>query len=141
MPRRSTLRASDADRELVADRLRRAAAEGRLLTEELEERVGRVFAARTYGELDAVVIDLPRTGVTPRGPRGLSTVRHVPLPALVLLTPIAVAMVVAAVVIVTTLFAAWALIVAIAWLAMGRRAALYGFRPPRPLRTSPRWRA
>src|SRR2546430_6440723 len=65
MARRSVLRASDEDRERVADRLRHATAEGRLLTEELEERLGTVFSARTYGELDAVVSDLP----VPREPR------------------------------------------------------------------------
>jgi hypothetical protein len=43
----------------VADRLRHAAAEGRLLAEELEERMGSVFSARTYGQLDELVADLP----------------------------------------------------------------------------------
>jgi DUF1707 SHOCT-like domain len=57
--RRATLRASDQDREHVADRLRHAAGEGRLLAEELEERMGSAFAARTYGQLDALVADLP----------------------------------------------------------------------------------
>jgi hypothetical protein len=59
MTRRATLRASDADRELIAERLRQAATEGRLLAEELEERLGTALSARTYGELDAVVADLP----------------------------------------------------------------------------------
>ena len=45
--------------EAIAERLRRAMGEGRLLAEELEERLEAVFAARTYGELDAVVADLP----------------------------------------------------------------------------------
>jgi hypothetical protein len=44
--------ASDAERERVAERLRTAAGEGRLTTEELSERLGRVFAARTHGELE-----------------------------------------------------------------------------------------
>ncbi|MFL5823273.1 MAG: DUF1707 domain-containing protein [Solirubrobacteraceae bacterium] len=59
MPRRSTLRASDDDRERAADRLRHAAGEGRLLAEELEERLEGVFSARTYGELNVLVADLP----------------------------------------------------------------------------------
>ena len=59
MTRRTTLRASDADRELVAERLRLAATEGRLFDDELEERLGAALSARTYGELDAVVADLP----------------------------------------------------------------------------------
>jgi tetrahydromethanopterin S-methyltransferase subunit F len=59
MTRPSALRASDADREQIAERLRKAATEGRLLAEELEQRIGATFAARTYGELDALVADLP----------------------------------------------------------------------------------
>jgi hypothetical protein len=54
-----SLRASDSDREQVAERLRHATAEGRLSTDELEERVGALYGARTYGELDALVADLP----------------------------------------------------------------------------------
>lgn len=53
------MRASDADRERIAERLRGAAAEGRLLTDELEERLAAALRARTYGELDALVADLP----------------------------------------------------------------------------------
>ena len=66
MARRATLRASDADREHVAERLRHAAGEGRIVAEELEERLEAVFSARTYGELDAVVADLPGTPVRRR---------------------------------------------------------------------------
>jgi hypothetical protein len=57
--RRSQLRASDQDREHVAERLREAAVEGRLTSDELDERLGRAFAARTYGELDDLIGDLP----------------------------------------------------------------------------------
>lgn len=59
MADRANLRASDADRERVAERLRKATGEGRLLAEELEERLHAALSARTYGELDAVVADLP----------------------------------------------------------------------------------
>jgi len=55
----SSLRASDADREQVAERLRHATAEGRLSSDELEGRLQDLFAARTYGELDALLADLP----------------------------------------------------------------------------------
>ncbi|CAL9516084.1 putative protein [Streptomyces sp. enrichment culture] len=55
----SGLRASDADRDRVADMLREALAEGRLTAEEHAERVEGVLAARTVGELDAFVRDLP----------------------------------------------------------------------------------
>ena len=51
--------ASDGDREQVAERLRAASAEGRLTAEELEERLERAFSARTAGELEPLVADLP----------------------------------------------------------------------------------
>jgi hypothetical protein len=53
------LRASDAEREATAQELRRAHGDGRIATEELEERLSRVFAARTRGELATTVADLP----------------------------------------------------------------------------------
>jgi hypothetical protein len=51
--------ASDADRESVADRLRTAAAEGRLDPDELEERVAAAYGARTVGDLAKLTTDLP----------------------------------------------------------------------------------
>src|SRR6478672_3666039 len=69
MAGRAALRASDADRERAADRLRRAAAEGRLLTDELEQRLEAAFSARTYAQLDAVLADLPGRRLTPPGRR------------------------------------------------------------------------
>jgi hypothetical protein len=62
--RRYALRASDSDREDVAERLRAATAEGRLLAGELEERLEVALHARTYGELDALVVDLPAPPAT-----------------------------------------------------------------------------
>jgi hypothetical protein len=55
----STHLASDADREAAADRLRRAAGEGRLQPDELEQRVAAVYRARTVGDLAALTGDLP----------------------------------------------------------------------------------
>ncbi len=52
-------RAGDADRDAVAEILRVAAAEGRIDASELEERLGLAYGAKTYGELDALVADLP----------------------------------------------------------------------------------
>jgi hypothetical protein len=63
-----SLRASDADREQVAERLRHATAEGRLSADELEGRLHTLFAARTYGELEPLLADLP-TGRSPGGRR------------------------------------------------------------------------
>jgi hypothetical protein len=37
--------------------------EGRLSATELEERLGSLFAARTYGEVDALLADLPASRV------------------------------------------------------------------------------
>jgi hypothetical protein len=58
------LRASDADRERVAEILRDALAEGRLDMEEFEERLDATYKARTYGELTPITRDLPAAGVT-----------------------------------------------------------------------------
>lgn len=52
------LRASDADREQTAELLRRAAGEGRLTVDELDDRLAEAFAARTRTELEALVADV-----------------------------------------------------------------------------------
>jgi hypothetical protein len=57
------LRASDADREAAAERLRTACLEGRLDNEELEGRLGEVYAARWMGDLQRLTAD-----VTPAAP-------------------------------------------------------------------------
>src|SRR4051794_2650820 len=56
------LRASDADRERVAAALRRHHVDGRLDTDELQERLGACYAARTLGELEPLLADLPGAG-------------------------------------------------------------------------------
>ncbi|QHC29683.1 MULTISPECIES: DUF1707 SHOCT-like domain-containing protein [unclassified Streptomyces] len=56
---RPELRASDTDRERVAEVLRDALAEGRLDMGEFEERLEATYAARTYGELVPITRDLP----------------------------------------------------------------------------------
>lgn len=60
MGRDGRLRASDADREQVVERLHAAATEGRLSSDELDERVHSALTALTYDDLDAVLDDLPR---------------------------------------------------------------------------------
>jgi len=55
------MRASDADRERVAERLRVAAGHGRLTMDELEERLERAYGAKTYAELEPIIRDLPDT--------------------------------------------------------------------------------
>jgi Domain of unknown function (DUF1707) len=61
VPDRGSLRASDADRERVADVLRQAAGDGRLTMEELDQRLDAVYAAKTYAELEPITRDLPQT--------------------------------------------------------------------------------
>lgn len=53
------MRASDADRDVVADRLREALAEGRITPEEHAERIDAVYKAKTYADLEPVLSDLP----------------------------------------------------------------------------------
>jgi hypothetical protein len=69
------LRCSDAERETAAVQLRRAAGEGRLTVEELDERLDAAYAARTRGELERLLTDLPPSlpaapGAPPPAPRG-----------------------------------------------------------------------
>ncbi|MER7458070.1 DUF1707 domain-containing protein [Micromonospora sp. NPDC126480] len=59
MQRRDGMRAADADRQAVADRLRAAVDEGRLDLHEYDERLQRAYTAKTYGELDSLLADLP----------------------------------------------------------------------------------
>jgi hypothetical protein len=53
------LRVSDGDRAHVSQLLERAVGQGMLTLDEFSERIDRTLAARTRGELGAVVADLP----------------------------------------------------------------------------------
>ncbi len=53
------MRAASADRERAVDVLKAGFAEGRLTQDEYNDRMGRAYAARTYGELMALTADLP----------------------------------------------------------------------------------
>jgi Domain of unknown function (DUF1707) len=55
------MRASDADRDAVVSDLSEHFQAGRLTADEFEERTGQALAARTLGELGALVADLPVT--------------------------------------------------------------------------------
>ena len=55
----ATMRASSADRERAVDVLKAGFAEGRLTQDEYNDRMGRAYAARTYGDLAALTADLP----------------------------------------------------------------------------------
>ena len=58
---REGMRAGDGDRQQVADRLKIALDEGRLDLHEYDERIQRAYAAKTYGDLDGLLDDLPGT--------------------------------------------------------------------------------
>jgi Domain of unknown function (DUF1707) len=51
--------AASADRERAVGIIRAGFAEGRLSQDELDDRVGQAYSARTYGELWALTADLP----------------------------------------------------------------------------------
>ena len=69
-PDPSQLRISDEDRHQVAEVLRKAAGEGRIDLEELDERLEATYKAKTYGDLVPITADLPvrTTGALPGTP-------------------------------------------------------------------------
>jgi hypothetical protein len=122
------LRASDEDRERVAERLRNAAAEGRLLAHELEDRLATALRAQTYGELDSVVDDLPGDRVsrasTPRSHARELAMRH-PIPAIVLAITVGIIAVAIVAAIVVAAFVLWGFWLLLAWIFMARRGPWY----------------
>jgi hypothetical protein len=56
---RGRLRAAHTDREHVIGTLKAAFVQGRLTKDELDLRIGRTFAARTYAELARLTVDIP----------------------------------------------------------------------------------
>ena len=57
-PDPASLRASDHDRQLVADVITAAYADGRITRDELDERLEAAWNARTFGELTPITSDL-----------------------------------------------------------------------------------
>jgi cation transport ATPase len=130
MTKVGSLRASDADREEIVARLHKAATEGRIAPDELEQRVSAALTARTYSELDATVADLPRQPA--RRPRrdvrrrstagwALSVVKEYPLLLLLALPVLAVT---AAMVIAATVM--WAVLMVVVMVLGGRPRAPRG---------------
>jgi Flp pilus assembly protein TadB len=120
MVRRSSILASDADRERVAERLRQATAEGRILAHELEERLGRALRARTYGELDELVADLPRTAVPgKRRSRSMGLARSHPVAAVAVLVVLTVMIAAAAAMALFAFSGVWFLLVLVLVLRRG----------------------
>jgi hypothetical protein len=62
------LRASDEERDSVVDQLRTHCASGRLTADELADRAQAAYAARTLGELDTLLYDLPKPAMPPLRP-------------------------------------------------------------------------
>jgi Domain of unknown function (DUF1707) len=128
-------RVGDADRNRTADLLKEAHAAGYLTLEEVDERLGTALAARTRGELDRLVADLPpewRAGQEPgRPPATQPRQRHTFPPEAAWLVPLLV--VVAGLLTLAVLtrglyFFPWPLL----WIffIFGRRGRA-GWRPPR----------
>ena len=71
------LRISDTDRHKVAEVLREAAGDGRIDLEELDQRLEAAYAAKTYGDLVPITLDLPTYtapgALVPRPPRAPSS--------------------------------------------------------------------
>jgi hypothetical protein len=65
---RPDLRVGDAERESTATALREHYAQGRLSTDELNERLDAAFSATTHGQLDQVTDDLPNLQPAPSAP-------------------------------------------------------------------------
>lgn len=63
---RDEMRAGDSDRQAVADKLKQALDEGRLDLGEYDDRLQRTYAAKTYGDLNGLLDDLPGTGLAAR---------------------------------------------------------------------------
>jgi hypothetical protein len=132
MASHSSLRASDADREAVAKRLGHAAVEGRLEPGELEERLHAALRARTYGDLQRLLADLPAKPMA--WERRRAEAMPVARTALAVVLRVVVALAVVAVVLmVLAVTAAWWILWAVVWLAFcGRRSsrARRGARAP-----------
>jgi hypothetical protein len=71
-----TVRASDAEREEFASKIREAVGEGRLSLDEGDQRLAKIYAARFREELPLLIRDLPQGSQgADRGPAGAGTGR------------------------------------------------------------------
>jgi len=134
---RTDIRASDAERESTAERIREAATEGRLTMAELEDRLSSAYAARMRQELDPLVADLPAPASPAQpgrpGPRRLDSWDRVALGVHAVLV-LALAFAVISRWAATGMVYFWP-VFPIFWalvsLAVHARLRLFGFRPPR----------
>jgi uncharacterized protein DUF1707 len=119
----SDLRASDAERAEVADRLSRHYQEGRLDQAEFNERLDRAMNAKTRGDFAGLFADLPDLAQDsqPAGPGQPARIPHVrrPGPPLARLFPIA-AIVIIAIIVTHAVIHSWLL-----WLVVGGLAFVW----------------
>src|SRR3954454_12009553 len=78
-PPASNLRASDQERDATVQRLQVAFAEGRLADAEFDERMRSALSARTHGDLDELLTDLP-AATAPVVPRAAPSAAQLPRP-------------------------------------------------------------
>ncbi len=144
------IRVSDADRERVTARLREHFAEGRLSSEELDERISAALSAKTAGDLRRVMADLPDSSPVPPHVRqappwayrpGFVAWRRGPR-----LLPLAIVLLIAALVIpgVGWMFVAFLKVALLIWLVACVAGLIAAFRFKRRLRrhwesTSSQW--
>ena len=89
-PRDRSVRVGDKDRDAIGEILRKRHVEGRLDYDELQARLERAMAAKTYAELDELIADLPdaaarrRAQQVPTLGRPLLPFRFLPVAFLVL---------------------------------------------------------
>ncbi|MDQ6810308.1 MAG: DUF1707 domain-containing protein [Actinomycetota bacterium] len=127
------------DREHVTERLRQATGEGRLATEELEQRVQAALSARTYDELDVLVADLPGPRVAlRRESRELRRLR--PVLGAAIAVPVALLLTAAVVLAITGVLAVWVVWLAVGWWFFGhKRQRFYRARHGRSLHACGGW--
>ena len=117
------LRMSDAERDQAAAALGEHYAQGRLSAAEHSERLDRIWAARTRGELGPVFVDLPAEAGSPTTPRvdrprpgrtlrgsGRRPFHGVPVPLVVVLAVLVAVTVVAHLPIILVALLAWVLV-------------------------------
>jgi DUF1707 SHOCT-like domain len=118
-----SLRASDADRDAVAERLRGAAIEGRLEPDELEERLHAALRARTYGDLHRLLTDLPAQRMVWERP-GTQLMPAARTALAVALKVVLTLAVVTVVLVVAAAMATWWVVWALVWFGLcGRRCS------------------
>jgi hypothetical protein len=129
MASHASIRASDADREAVAERLRHAAVEGRIEPEELEDRLHAALRARTYGDLRTLLSDLPAKPLAWERGRAAEVIPGARIALAVAMRVAVVLAVVAVVLVVAAVMAAWWVLWAVVWLGVWGRRSCFG--PPR----------